>query len=42
MDSILGLFTECTRYNDKATSENRLTQVFAAAFNYSPTVRNRM
>ena len=39
MNSSLGLFTECTRYNDKAASENRLTQVFAAAFNYSPTVR---
>lgn len=35
----LGLFTECTRYNDEASSENRLTQVFAAAFNYSATVR---
>ena len=35
----LGLFTECTRYNDDAASENRLTQVFAAAFNYSAIVR---
>lgn len=35
----IGLFTECTRYNDDAASENRLTQVFAAAFNYSATVR---
>lgn len=35
----LGLFTECTRYNDAAASENRLTQVFAAAFNCSAMVR---
>lgn len=35
----IGLFTECTRYNDDAASENRLTQVFAAAFNYSVIVR---
>lgn len=34
-----GLFTISTRYDDKAKSENRLTQVFAAAFNNSIIVR---
>lgn len=33
------LFVEATRYDDKATSENRLTQVFAASFNNSSIVR---